>query len=299
MTSTQPGCAPAAAGRPRRRRGRAARGRAAPGRTSASAASRSADRPPRAQVTSWPCAARLGVQQRCRSSRRPRPPAAGPPAQRTDRPAAHRLLAQITARLPMAPTMPVSTAPSTASTTSTTNTAAVFELRNPAAAVDAGRFAGRNLPARSLPGSAGSPPAGIGGDRGADVPGGDRRRARPGRDRAVPGLQPRAQRAAAGAGRRALGDRPGRVRAGVAVPGVHRRAARRHRAGAAGLLPAPTGCGSSAACSPRCGTAGWPRRTSGWPGCSCWPRSRSGSPAYCWSTRSAPCSAARPRPRCS
>ena len=250
MTSTQPGwrtrscrhtSTPSRSGSPRSSSTRS---------NSVSVASRSADRPPRAQVTSCPWA-----------------------------------------------TSPDSSSDPIVSSSSTTSSRPIGPAYGPRCRP--GGLPAAYLAARSLPGSGGSGPAGIGGDRGADVPGGDRRRARAGRDRAVPGLQPRAQRAAAGADRRALGAGPGRVRAGVAVPGVHRRAARRDRAGAAGLLPAPTGCGSSAACSPRCGTAGCPHRTSGWPGCSCWPRSRSGSAVCCWSTPSAPCSAARSRRRCS
>ena len=76
---------------------------------------------------------------------------------------------------------------------------------------------------------AASPPAARGHDVCAHyVPRGNRRRADPGRHRAVPGVQPRAQRADPGADRRQLGTGSQRVRAGVAVPGVHRRNARGH-----------------------------------------------------------------------
>src|ERR1700722_10897111 len=58
------------------------------------------------------------------------------------------------------------------------------------------------------------------------VPPGGRDRTRPGCDRAVPGLEPGAQRAASGADWRELGEDAERLRPRLAVPGVHRGAAR-------------------------------------------------------------------------
>ena len=70
----------------------------------------------------------------------------------------------------------------------------------------------------------------------SDLPRGWRSRPDPGSDRAFPGVQPGAQRADPGAGRRQLGHRPERGQARVPVPGVHRRHARGHRDRPADLL---------------------------------------------------------------
>src|SRR5215469_2186126 len=78
-------------------------------------------------------------------------------------------------------------------------------------------------------------------DEPPDLPGGSRRRPDPGRLRDVPRVEPGAQRADSRPGRRELGPRPERGLARIALPGVHRRAARGHRPRAPGLLLAGLG----------------------------------------------------------
>src|SRR5439155_679757 len=62
-----------------------------------------------------------------------------------------------------------------------------------------------------------------------------------GRQRAVPGLEPRPRRPRARPRRRPLGGRPRRLRPRVAVPGLHRRPARGDGARTDRLLPARLG----------------------------------------------------------
>ena len=74
------------------------------------------------------------------------------------------------------------------------------------------------------------------------------------------------------------------VHAGVALPGVHRRPARRDGASRSSSTSGATGCASSRAWSRASRRERYKRPTNAWRGCSSWPRSRSGSSVWSPST---------------